>query len=334
MTLSRPPHGTVLASPFRAHPLFAHAHLQTLLPSLLRPTPRLALRIERLDTPDGDFVELAWAGEANAGGPIAVLTHGLTGGFESKYLRGCARVLIQRGWRVCLLQLRGGGATVNRSARLYNHGDSADLRYLWHELRRREPHTRLVSLGWSLGGSVTVKALAEEGENAPVAAIAVASIPFQLEPCAERLRHGFSRVYQDRLLRDLNALIARRHQSILVPPGVDVPRAAAARDFFEFDEAYTAPLNGYASARDYYTRCSPGQFLAKLKRPALVVHAGDDPFMEAGIIPAAVQLAPSVTLEVSAQGGHVGFLGIRGLYLEQRLPNWLDSTLDARPSSV
>ncbi len=322
------PHGRLITSEFRPHPLLGNPHLQTIWPSLLRPLPALEIRHERLELPDGDFVDLGWCGEHNTGGPLAVLVHGLTGDFQSKYKRGTALELIRRGWRCVMLQLRGGGPEVNRTARLYNHGDTADLRYLWHWLRQREPNTPLVSLGWSLGANVTLKALAEEGDRAPIQAAAVACPPFQLEPCADQLRTGFSRVYQKKLLHELKSLISRKHARAPAPAGVNLPAALHAQDFFEFDNAYTAPLNGYRDAQDYYTRCSSGAYVQGVRRPTLIVHSLDDPFMRPEIVPKESDLAPDVTLELSTRGGHVGFisagpLGQPHYWLETRLPDFL-----------
>jgi uncharacterized protein len=317
-------HGRIIDSAFRPHPLLRGAHVQTLAASLLRPLPPLDLRIERLELPDGDFVDLGWCGEQHAGGPIAVLVHGLTGGFESKYLRATARRLIGRGFRCVVLQLRGAGPEPNRSAHCYNHGDTADLRFLWHWLRAREPQTPLVSAGWSLGANVTLKALAEEGAQAPVRGAAVACAPFQLQPCAERLRRGFSRLYQAKLLKELKAGVRRKHGPLAVPAGVNLAATLQAADFFAFDDAYIAPLLGYRDALDYYARCSSGPFLQQVQVPTLVVHALDDPFMTPDVVPPAAALAPAVTLELSRHGGHVGFIaadprGLPWFWLDQRI---------------
>lgn len=318
-----PGHGRIVESTFRPHPLLRAAHVQTIAASLLRPLPPLAIRRERLEREDGDFVDVGWCGDENRGGPLAVLVHGLTGGFESKYLRGTARALIARGWRCVLLQLRGAGPEPNRSAHHYNHGDSADVRRLWHRLAQREPATPLYAVGWSLGANVTLRALAEEGRAAPLRGAVVACAPFELKQCAEKLRQGFSRVYQGKLLDELKASIRRKHPRVPVPAGVDIAAALAAADFFAFDDAYIAPLCGYADALDYYRRCSTRQFLGNISVPTLVIHALDDPFMTPDIIPAERELSPAVTLELSRHGGHVGFLSRRrGLpypWLEERI---------------
>ncbi|MBP7608229.1 MAG: hydrolase [Steroidobacteraceae bacterium] len=320
-------YGQRLHSSFRPHPLLRGAHLQTMA-SLLRPAPKLVLRCERLELPDGDFLDLGWSGDHNKTGPLAVLVHGLCGGFESKYARGTACQLIAQGWRTVILQLRGAGPEPNRLQRCYDQGDTEDLRYFWHLLRNREPHAFIASVGWSLGGNVTLKALAEEGNAAPVDIAAAASVPFDIRPCAERLRTGFSRLYQKRLLYALKDALRRKHLHIAPSPLVNLAAALAARDFIEYDEAYTAPLAGYRDAEDYYTHSSCGRLLRNIRCPTLVVHALDDPFMTADIVPALDALAPCVTLEVAQSGGHVGFvsagaLGLPYCWLERRLTAYL-----------
>lgn len=301
-------HGRIVASTFRPHPLLAGAHLQTIAPALLRPLPTLPLRIERMETPDGDFVELGWAGESHASGPIAILVHGLGGGFDSKYIRGLGARLVAAGWRVCALQLRGAGPTPNRLARAYHQGDTADLRLLWRSLRNRDPDGFLAVVGWSLGGNVTLKALGEEGRHAAPDLACVVSVPFDLHVCAEHLRRGFARVYQKRLLDALKDMAQRKHRVTPVQAPADLAQALAARDFVEFDDAYTAPLNGFRNAEDYYARCASGPFLSLIRTPTLILHALDDPFLVPSIVPHESRLAPAITLELAARGGHVGFV--------------------------
>jgi len=321
------PHGRVIRSEFRPHPLLRNPHLQTLGPFLLRSPPEIPLRVERMETPDGDFIDIGWSGEQNAGAAIAVLIHGLTGGFQSKYLRGLTQRLSAKGWRIAILLLRGAGEP-NRTQRLYNHGDTADLRWLWQQLRAREPGVRLASVGWSLGGNVLLKAMSEEGDSALPERAVAASVPFRLHECVERLRRGFSRIYQQRMLGDLKKAVQLKHQKVPVPPGVDLPATLRAKDFFEFDQYYTAPLNGYRDAHDYYQRAACGQYLGLIRRQTLVINSLDDPFMTPDIVPRETQLAPQVTLELAHTGGHVGFVaagtgGRMEYWLESRIADWI-----------
>ena len=47
----------------------------------------------------------------------------------------------------------------------------------------------------------------------------------------------------------------------------------------EFDEAYTAPYFGFAGAEDYYHRASAMRIVERIRVPALVITADDDPFV-------------------------------------------------------
>lgn len=316
-------HGKVIAADFKPYPLLRATHLQTIFPTEFRPQPKPVLRPERIELDDGDFVNIAWGGTGN--GPIVVMIHGLGGGFESKYALGLMQRLNAHGWRGVILELRGAGPEPNRLARTYHHGDTADFRHICHLLREREPTTPLYGVGWSLGANILLKALGEDGDESLLTAAAAASPPFDIEPCAEVLRHGFARVYQNYLLRELKVKLRRKHGPVPLPDNADLQAALKARDFFELDDAYTAPISGFRDARDYYAKCSCGQFLHAIRRPTLIVHAQDDPFMDPAIIPEPEALAPSVTLELCRQGGHVGFIGVD----HGRLHWWLEQRFDA-----
>lgn len=317
--------GTVRPGAFAPHPLLRNPHLQTIVP-VLRSTPRLELQIERRETSDGDFVDIGWAGERDGSGPICVMLHGLGGGFEAKYARGLALNLLPQGWRCVFLQFRGAGPEPNRLRRSYHHGDTQDLRELIAWLHEREPDTRLHAVGWSLGGNVLLKYLGEEGTAAPLANAVSVCPPFQLRPCAERLRTGFSRIYQAHLLKELKALIRNKNRA--VPLSLDMAAVERARDFFEFDNFATARINGFRDAEDYYAQCSSGGYLAGIRVPTLIIHSTDDPFMSPSIMPRAHDLPAGVTLELCERGGHVGFIAAGpGLaprwWLEDRIPDFL-----------
>jgi predicted alpha/beta-fold hydrolase len=330
-----PFHGRVVAGAFVPHPLARNAHVQTLLP-FFRPMPELEVRVERIELPDGDFVDLGWCRQSRGHGPLpqgplpqaplAVLLHGLTGGFESKYARGLARQLLARGWRVAILQFRGAGPEPNRLTRHYHQGDTEDLREILALLRRREPAAPLFAVGWSLGGNVLLKYLGEEGAQTPLAAAVAVCAPFDLHVCAERLRTGFSRLYQRHLMSTLQAMIRRKHEKTPLP--IDLEAVRRSKDFFDFDSAATAVLNGFRDAHDYYERSSSKRYLHGIARPVLAIHAQDDPFMTPEVVPAARQLPPSVTIELCERGGHVGFCAAGPWlrprwWLEERIPQFL-----------
>ena len=316
--------GRVVQSGFVPYPGLSNPHLQTLLSSQLRPAPRIAQRIERCELPDGDFIDIAWSGPEQ--GPLAILLHGLTGGFCSKYACGTARRLHRLGIGTVQMQFRGAGDEPNRLDRAYHSGDTGDLRWLAEHLAERFPRRPLYAVGWSLGGNVLLKYLGEQGRDTPVRRAVAASVPFRLRDGAVRLRRGFSRLYQWKLLRELKAGVRRKFATRPFP--LNLHAVLAARDFFEFDQYITAPLNGFADAEDYYRRCSSREFLHAIRCPTLIVHALDDPFLRPEGIPEAGELAPDVCLELSAHGGHVGFIAAgRGgrpyCWLDHRIAEYL-----------
>lgn len=297
-------------------------HAQTVWPTLLRPRVRLPVRRERVSLADGDFVDVDWAGE---NGPIVIVLHGLAGSVDSHYVCGMLRAFVRRGWRGALLHFRGCSGEPNRLPRSYHAGDTGDLQAFIELVCAREPGTPLAALGYSLGGNVLLKWLGEQGGAAPLAAAVAVSVPFDLAAATAQLARGFSRIYERRLLRCLQYSLMQKHAMMNLPwRGEEIAAISSLR---EFDERVTAPLYGFRSADDYYTRASCRGFISGIAVPTLILHALDDPFMPASVVPQARQLPPTAVLELSSHGGHVGF--VRGaphapqFWLEQRVPDYL-----------
>jgi hypothetical protein len=299
-------------------------HGQTLWPALFRFKPRLALRRERVELPDGDFLDLDWTNGEQ--GPIVLVLHGLEGSSDSGYARGLLSRVAAHGWRGVVMHFRGCSGEPNRRTRSYTAGDTRDLAHVVGLLRQRDPASPLACVGYSLGGNMLLKWLGETGSTALDAAVAV-SVPFLLDSAAQRMRRGFSRLYQRHLLAHLRAHYRRKQQKGLALP-LPLRDMARLRDFYAFDDRVTAPLHGYAGVHDYYARASCRRYLRGIRAPTLVIHALDDPFMLPSVIPQADELSDSTTLELSRHGGHVGFVsgawpGRADYWLEQRIPAFL-----------
>lgn len=309
-------------------------HLQTLYAPLLRRAPALQRRRERLLLADGDFLDLDWFGPETPETPCVVLLHGLTGSSASLYVLGQQRALAERGWRSVAVNWRGCSGEPNDLPRGYHSGASEDLAEVIGILRERLPHTPLAAVGYSLGGNVLLKYLGEQGVHCPLRAAIAVSVPFRLDQCADRLQRGFSRIYQARFMREMLDYVATK-QRRFAEQGRDAELASLAAlgpleglvSFWDFDERVTAPLHGYASAADYYRRCSSRFFLGGIAVPTLMVQSLDDPFVYPHSLPEAAELPAGVELELHRRGGHVGF--VMGTpwkpryYLEERLPEWL-----------
>jgi predicted alpha/beta-fold hydrolase len=141
-----------------------------------------------------------------------------------------------------------------------------------------------------------------------VAAAAAISTPFDLEACARALDVGLNRaLYTESFLRSMKAKI--RFKARLYDGRFDLAAVMRARTFAEYDRHFTAPLNGFADERDYWTRSSSGPYLARIRRPALLINAVNDPFIPPDSLPSsAVADSPWLEAAFVPEGGHVGFL--------------------------
>ncbi|APZ42283.1 hydrolase [Acidihalobacter ferrooxydans] len=279
-------------------------HAQTVWPYVFRPLRSVPLQRERLELPDGDFIDLDWSTQSRHPGLVLVI-HGLEGSSQSAYVQRLLRQLERHGLQAVVMHFRGCSGEPNRLQRGYHAGDTADIDYVARQLLLRFPQRPLAAIGYSLGANALLKWLGETGRANPLRGGVAVSVPFELHAAADRLETGFSRIYQHSLLRSLRRTVTRKHAL----RGFPDPRAelAAARDMRGFDDRFTAPMHGFRDANDYYAQSSCRQWLPKIARKTLIVHAADDPFLNRNVIPTAHELPNNVELLLTEQGGHVGF---------------------------
>jgi len=298
--------------PFSPAPCLRSPHLQTLFAALLRRQSPPDVEIETFEFDDGDFTECYWHCRPESGSkkPIVVLFHGLQGSFRSPYIQGMMHALHKAGYSSVLMHFRGCSGRENRLPRSYHSGDTADALAWLTYLRTRYPKSALYAVGYSLGGNMLLKLLGEQGSDSSLVAAVSISAPLRLEISAKRMERGFSRLYQNYLLRDLKRVLGRKYRSHPIEELIGLKQEAIGElnTFYAFDEAYTAPIHGFDSADEYYHRSSAKEFLRSIVTPALIIQALDDPFMTEEILPDASELSDSVTLEVYPHGGHVGFV--------------------------
>ncbi len=309
-------------------------HSQTLWGKLARRLPPAPTRLERWDTPDGDFIELhRLDGERNA--PRLVMLHGLEGTIRSHYAQGLLHEANRRGWAADLLIFRSCGGEMNRARRFYHSGETTDLSFVIDRLAAAEPDRALIVSGVSLGGNVLLKYLGEKGDAAPaqLKAAAAISVPFDLARSSLQIQKGFARLYQWHFMRSL-----RRKAVMKLAQFPDIAPAealAGARTMYDFDHVITAPLHGFASADDYYTRSSSLGWLHGIRRPTLLLSATDDPFLPPDVFDQVRRIAAHnawLALEFHPHGGHAGFIGAEGrrlkYFAETRACDFLASHVD------
>jgi len=291
-------------APFRPAWWCRNHHLQTILPYLL-PGPKPPYQRQRLELPDGDFLDLDRLQAPTITAQV-VLLHGLEGCSRSHYIRRLAMQLWHSGIEVVVMNFRGCSGESNRLPRRYHAADTHDLQTVLSHLVKLQPGIPTGLVGFSLGGSVVLKWLAEHPEQQAVLAAAVVSVPFDLGAAADYLNRGFSRIYQYKLLRQLKHSNLRKMRHIQLPISRDT--ILQCRNFRQFDRRVTAPLHGFTDETDYYQQANTRSLLGQITTPTLILHSRDDPFLPISAIPTPEELSPAIVMPEIHYGGHVGFL--------------------------
>jgi uncharacterized protein len=295
---------------FRAPRWLPGGNLQTIWPALFAsPATRQPVRYrrERWDTPDGDFIDLDFIDAADPAAPLLVLFHGLEGSSASHYALAFAHRAALLGWSYAVPHFRGCSGELNRAPRAYHSGDFEEIGWVLERLRARYS-APLRAVGVSLGGNALLRWAEEAGETAAATACAVAAVcsPIDLAAGGHAIGRGFNRqVYTRMFLRTMKAKALRKWQQ---HPGLfDRERLRAARTLYEFDNLFTAPLHGFRDTDDYWARASAKPHLHRIRIPALVLNARNDPFIPAHSLPGPHEVGRCVTLWQPVHGGHVGF---------------------------
>ena len=264
---------------------------------------------ERWDTPDGDFIDVDLLPAPQPDAPMLVMFHGLEGSSTSHYAMGCAQVARERGWAFAVPHFRGCSGELNRAPRAYHSGDFEEIGWILQRLRARSA-APLLAAGFSLGGNALLRWAQEAGESAAATARAVAAIsaPVDLAAAGRAIEVGFNRVsYMRMFLRSMKPKALAKLQQ---HPGLfDGARMLAARTLYEFDNIVTAPLHGFKGTDDYWARASAKPQLQRIRIPALVLNARNDPFVPGSSLPGVHEVSSRVTLWQPAHGGHCGFPG-------------------------
>jgi predicted alpha/beta-fold hydrolase len=294
---------------FRAPRWLPGGHAQTIWPvffSRRYAGERPKFERERWPTPDGDFVDVDWLGRDD-GSALLVLFHGLEGSSASHYAEAFAADAQARGWRFAVPHFRGCSGELNLAPRAYHSGDHEEVGWMLGRFRALHAGP-IVAAGVSLGGNALLRFVEEAGASAAnrVRAVAAVSAPLDLAAGGRAIGRGFGRqVYTRMFMRTMKrkALVKLGQH-----PGLfDAAAMRAARDLRDFDEIFTGPLHGFAGADDYYARSSAKAQLDRVRIPALVLNARNDPFLPSSALPGPGEVGPSVTLWQPVHGGHVGF---------------------------
>lgn len=299
-----------LESTYKTPWYLRNRHIQTMAPSLFRKVEGVNYTRQRLETPDNDFFDLdiSMTGGTPADHAVIVV-HGLGGHSQRAYMKGMIKAFNDAGWDGFAFHFRSCSGEMNRQLRFYHSGDTADLHIAITHIHSTYGYKSIALVGFSMGGNVIVKYLGEQNEkhSAPICAAAVFSVPCDLDASCTQLDRPKNYIYLKRFLKMLHRGI--RAKMKMFPDKLNDDSFATIRKLRDYDNLYTAPIHGFASAEDYYRKSSCLYYISGLTLPTLMVNALDDPFLAPSCYPRDMAQAHSdFFLETPASGGHVGFI--------------------------
>ncbi len=293
-------------SNYRAPWWLPGGHSQTIYPALFRRVQRVTVHEERLELADGDFLDLEWSGRSSS--RLVILSHGLEASTQSEYIQGMAAALARRGWDALAWNFRGCGAEPNRLLRMYHGGATDDLHAVICHALAVHPAVSMDLIGFSLGGNLTLKYLGERVYplSSRLSRAVAFSTPCDLGDSSRQLGRWSNQIYMERFLIAMRAKL--RLKKAMFPDRLDLTGLNKIRTFQEFDDRYTARINGFRDATDYWKRNSCCQFLPQITLPTLLVNASNDPFLGPACYPVAeARGSEAFHFEMPSCGGHVGF---------------------------
>jgi len=309
-------------------------HIETILPYLFRTVKGITATRERIDTPDGDFLDLDWVNVPKSK-KLLILSHGLEGKSNQAYILGMAKYFSQRGWNICAWNYRSCSGELNRLPRFYHSGDIEDLDFVVkHSLKMKD--LDVVSLvGFSLGGNITLKYLGDKANNLPseIKGACVFSVPCHLSSGARTIGETVNKIYEQNFLFTMKKkIIQKRRLGQLLD--YDLKKILLAKNIIQYDNLVTAPLHGFLTAAHYYKESSSIFSLPNIIVPTKIVNALNDPILSPKCYPyEEVKNNPHLELKTPHFGGHVGFngFGLKDEFIsEQKAYEFLEAQLTKR----
>ena len=287
--------------------LFRNRHFSTVFPSMFRKVKGINYQRERLEIPDGDFLDLDWSFANQYAGTkpkIAILTHGLLGDSKRGYMLGCVKAFNLAGWDVLAWNHRGLSGEPNRLERMTIHGSSDELGFVIdHAIKKGYEHLSLV--GFSKGGNISLKYAGEKGDNIlpQIKSVVAISAPCDVyDSVLVMSPKGFySNIFRDKIKKFLKG---RTH--LVNPKKIKEMKNYQTLD--EYTGGYIAPLHGFKDAKDYYQQVSCYPVLHNIRVPSLLLNSIDDPVLSEKC--AAKDIAVNskfLFVETPQHGGHCGF---------------------------
>lgn len=282
---------------------FRNPHLATVIPNLLRITQDRAGTLKTIQTIDEDqFVIQENLIESDT---LVCLLHGLEGSIYSTYIIGMRNALLKSGFSTVSINNRGCGPWQNMKPYSYHSGFIQDLTQVL-ELYKNH-YKQIWTIGFSLGGSIALNQAIAEQKNPIISGVICVSVPLDLQGAALALENHENLIYKKRFLSTLKAKAIKKVTDFNLLD-IKIQAIKGAKSIIDFDEVFTAPINHFENAIDYYKQCSTYKRLAQIKVPTLIINAANDTFLSTSCYPYdSAASCSNIHLLCPKHGGHVGF---------------------------
>jgi predicted alpha/beta-fold hydrolase len=310
----------IISSTYNPPFLFKNGHFSTIYAGIIRKINDFEQKRERIELPDGDFLDLDWSISATPTKKVAIIIHGLEGNAQRAYIAGSAKEFNANGYDACAINLRTCSGEMNRLFRSYNSGATEDLDAVIQHILKSKSYAEIYLKGFSLGGNLTMKYLGEDRDHPKEIKAAMAvSVPCDLHSSCKELLKPKNMPYAIRFKKNLVRKLKEKQKKY--PEKIsddDIKNVITLKDF---DDIYTSRAHGFKDALDYYEQCSSLQFLPHIKIPTLLLNAQNDSFLGPECFPKKeAEQNNKLYLEISKYGGHVGFQGSKNItYSEKRV---------------
>jgi len=220
---------------------------------------------------------------------------------------------------------------------MYHHGATYDLDTVIRHAFQAGNYQRMVLVGYSMGGNLSLKYAAEFAHDTrlPLKNVVAISTPVDLASSSSELGKPHNRIYLRRFLKKLKKKLEIKARQF--PDQIDLSDFEKIKDFYEFDDRYTAPVHGFKDSHDFYARVSSLPVLDQIKVPTLILNAENDPFLPPQCYP--FDLARTLDhlyLETPRFGGHVGFMSRNdwATYAERRAIEFVERGIRSKPETL
>ncbi len=289
--------------------LFKNAHANTISAALFRKKLPLDYERQRFILNDGDFIDLDFVRKGE--NKLVILMHGLEGSSDRAYIRGMAKIFSQNNFDVLSFNFRGCSGDPNLTMKGYHMAATEDLEEVILSLHKSDIYKSIYLLGFSLGGSVVLRFLANQGNNPffhKVKGGVAFSVPLHLVEANKAIGKFENILYRLRFLRSLKRKMKQKQEQF---PDMPFFPAKWEYNFTFFDDFYTGPFHGFLNAKDYWEKAGVLSQLRKISLPCLLVNAEDDSFLSPFCFPNQLDFEMANFHFLKPKwGGHVGFMPV------------------------